>query len=341
MSPTPPAEPNEVADLVVTWSGYVLAGFTLLVTLFTAIVVIAGIFGLREIKNITEVSKKADEHLGEARMLLQQLRNEVEGIGGRMNSLVEVSYLFNQGELAYREGEYEKAVEFLGRAAALDPRNVQVLYRLGRAFTNVGDDVAAPLRFKEMLELGVKTGDAERGLALVYRYTDSAQALRYARQGTRVAAGNARNWNCLGLILRDQGELAEARAAHERAAEIDDQSATTPFYLALLAAGRNAEHAVTQCHVAVYRLDQQERRGQMKMVWGHLIRWADHVLAGRYVQADESIPALTENCRSRRRVREVCGHMDFLLRALRREEFRDRYLRPVESRWPPPASERA
>ena len=166
MPSTPPADPGEVADLIVTWSGLILAGFTLLFSLFTAILVIAGIFGLREIKNITEVSHAADAHLIQAKELLRQLRKEVDGIGERMNSLVEVSYLFNQGNLAYREGEYERSSWV---SAALDPRNAQVLYRLGRAFTNVGDEVAAPLRFKEMQDMGDRTGDAERGLAMAYR----------------------------------------------------------------------------------------------------------------------------------------------------------------------------
>jgi tetratricopeptide (TPR) repeat protein len=93
------------------------------------------------------------------------LRNEIAGIDGRMNSLVEVSYLFNHGELAYRAGEYLKAVDFLGRAVVLDPRNPRILYRLGRALTNAGDHVAAPDRFKEMKALGGSSGEPERGLS--------------------------------------------------------------------------------------------------------------------------------------------------------------------------------
>jgi tetratricopeptide (TPR) repeat protein len=110
------------------------------------------------------------------------LRNEIAGIDGRMNSLVEVSYLFNQGELAYRAGEYLKAVDFLGRAVVLDPRNPRILYRLGRALTNAGDHVAAPDRFKEMKALGGSSGEPETGLARVYRYSDPGQAIRYARR---------------------------------------------------------------------------------------------------------------------------------------------------------------
>jgi hypothetical protein len=109
--------------------------------------VLAGVFGLREIKNIRQageqVSSRAAAILADANDQLMRLKNEVAGIDGRMNSMVEVAYLFNQGELAYRAGEYPKVVDFLGRAATLDPRNARVLYRLGRSLTNLGDEAPA------------------------------------------------------------------------------------------------------------------------------------------------------------------------------------------------------
>src|SRR5689334_21649886 len=105
MSPSPTADPSQVANSVVTWSGLVLTGFSFLLTVFTAILLLAGLFGLREIRNIRragqEVGDEANKILKEANALLAQLRDEIDGIDGRMNSMVEVSYLFNQGELAY------------------------------------------------------------------------------------------------------------------------------------------------------------------------------------------------------------------------------------------------
>lgn len=339
MSPSPAVDPSEVANSVVTWSGFVLAGFTFLLTVFTAFLLLAGLLGLREIRNIRQagddVSRRASTILTEVNDLLVRLKGEVDGIDERMNSMVEVSYLFNQGELAYRAGEYGKAADFLGRAATLDPRNARVLYRLGRAMTNLGDEVAAPERFREMQALGTHPGEAERGLALVYRYTDPSQALRYAQEAVNAAPNSHRNWNCMGLVLRDGGDIGGAFRAHERAAELSVDSVVTPFYLSLLLAHRGAaERAVRECGLAVYRLELQEQRSSVKPLWAELIRWTDRILAGDYEAADRWTRALAGSCTSRRRAREIGGHMDFLLRSLNREEKRDRFLRPVEERWP-------
>lgn len=329
-----------MASAVVTWSGFVLAGFSFLLTVFTAFVLLAGMLGLREIRNIRqageEVGRRASTILTDVNDLLTRLKGEVDGIDERMNSIVEVAYLFNQGELAYRAGEYGKAADYLGRAATLDPRNARVLYRLGRSLTNLGDEVAAPERFKEMQALGTHPGDAERGLALVFRYANPGQALRYAQEAVSVAADNYRNWNCLGLLLRDTGDIPGAFRAHEQAAALSADSAVTPFYLALLRANQRAvERAVRESGLAIYRLEQQEQRSSVKSLWAELIRWTDRILAGDYEAADRWTRALAESCTSRRRAREIGGHMDFLLRSLNREEKRDRYLRPVEERWPP------
>jgi tetratricopeptide (TPR) repeat protein len=333
-SPTP-GDPNQVADLVVTWSGIVLAGFTLLITVWSVVLVIAGIFGFRELKSMRAAGDEVREKVREAEALTVQVRSAFEGIGDRMNSLVEVSYLFNQGEAAYRDGSYEKAVDFLGRAATLDPKNVRVLYRLGRSLTNVGDDVAAPGRFEDARECGLLDGSAERGLALAFRYSDRSQALRYAEQAVQRGADNARNWNCLGLIYRDAGRFQEAQRAHERAAELDRDSATTPFYLALLEAQKKSHsRALDESHEAVYRLEDQERRGRLKPMWAELIRWTDYILKGQYDKADELTPLISTNCSSLRRAREISDHMDFLLRALEREVHLTRYLGPITKRWP-------
>jgi Flp pilus assembly protein TadD len=341
---SPAADPGQVASSIVSWSGFVLAGFSLLLTVITAILVLAGIFGLREIRNIRkageDVSGRADAVIVEANSLLAELRKEVDGIDGRMNSMVEVSYLFNQGEQAYRAGEYAKAVGFLGRAATLDPRNARVLYRLGRSLTNLGDETSAPQRFKEMQDLNTSTGDAERGLALVYRYSDPGRALRYAQEAVAVNPTNHSNYNCLGLLLRDSGDITGASEAHEKATNLSGDSAVTPFYLALLRAHQRAtQRAVAESRTAVYRVEHQQQLGPVKTLWAELIRWSDHILAGAYDVADEPARELADICSSRRRAREIGGHMDFLLRALGRETLMDRYLGPIERKWPPQQGE--
>jgi tetratricopeptide (TPR) repeat protein len=344
MVPSPSADPNQVATSIVTWSGFVLAGFSFLLTVFTAFVLLAGLFGLRELRNIRkagqEVGEETKKILNDANTFLLRLQNEVASIDGRMNSLVEVSYLFNQGELAYRAGEYLRAVDYLGRAILLDPKNARVLYRLGRAMTNAGDDAAAPERFKEMKLLGEHSGDPERGLAWVYRYTNPGQALRHAEKASSVDPVNHQNWNCLGILQRDDGDILTSLKSHERAADLEPKSVVTPFFLSLLRARQGSEErARSDCSAAVYQLRAQEQRSPVKSIWADLILWADRVLAGDYDGADRLSVSLAASCTSRRRAREVGGHMDFLLRSLHRESFLTRYLGPVEQRWPPQPGE--
>jgi tetratricopeptide (TPR) repeat protein len=339
MPTTPPADPTEIANTVVNWSALVLTGFTLLLTIFTLIFLAAGFAGIRELVSIrragNDARKAVDQQLDEVNDLLRKIHDEVDNIDERLTTLVEVSYLFNQGEAAYRNGDYEKAVEFLSRAAQLEPKNEKLLFRLGRSLTNVGDDIAGPARIKKAQELGMAGGAPERGLALAYRYTQPTQALRYAEQAVERGIDSPRNWNCLGLIRRDRGDVLGARQAHERAAELDYDSSTTPFYLALLEAHHKAtQRAVEEANEAVYRLASQERRGQVKPMWAELIRWGHSVIVGNYEEADRFVPLIVHDCKSMRRAREIYGHMDFLLRALDRESMRERYVGPIEAKWP-------
>ncbi|GIF78329.1 tetratricopeptide repeat protein [Asanoa siamensis] len=315
-----------------------LTAFSLLLAVVTALLLIAGLFGLREIRSIREMGRKADKVVHDAEEVLDELRGKIAGIDKRMDSMVEVSYLFNQGEHAYRDGEFAKAVDYLSRAATLDPQNPRVLYRLGRSLTNLGDDIAAPERFKEMqrLEPSEHLGDAERGLALVYRYTNPGLALQYAEQATAIAPESHRNWNTLGLILRDTGDIDRAYAAHQRAAEFDANSAVTPFYRALLLAHRGSNGpAVEECRLAARRVEIQSRLTPIKSLWAAIIMWSHAILRDEYADADGFTLQLADACTSRRRAREIGGHMDFLLRALGKDEHRNRYLGRIEARWPP------
>ena len=149
-----------------------------------------------------------------------------------------------------------------------------------------------------------------------------------------IGPDEARNWNCLGLMLRDSGDFAAAKHAHESAAQIDRESVTTPFYLAMLEANANAfQRAINDSGMAMVRLEDQERLGKVKPLWAALIRWADAILRGDYPQADRWTRILRDKCLSRRRALEVHGHMVFLLRSLDRDEFLERFAGPIERRW--------
>ena len=160
-------EISDLAGLIVTWSGLVLARFGLLMTLLTILFVAAGFVGVRELRSIRDTGQRARRELDEQqkiahqildegnraveaaealsveanrllsrartaadvtesqseqiRRLNERLQAQISDLDQRVSTIVEVSYLFNEGEAAYRAGQYEKAVEFLQRAYELDP----------------------------------------------------------------------------------------------------------------------------------------------------------------------------------------------------------------------------
>ncbi|WFE23685.1 tetratricopeptide repeat protein [Solwaraspora sp. WMMD937] len=379
MEPDSP-DPIQIAELVIAWSGGIIAAFALLVTALTVVFVFAGFVGVRELRTIRRtgararleldrqrvvaeeivaqadraidqaenLSEQADTLVGrvetavgraerqseQVHLLIEDMRSRLSDFDHRLTTQVEVSYLFNQGEAAYWEGYYEKAVECLRRAVELDPRNPRVRYRLGRSLTNLGEDAAAEQELTTAMSHRLPADAADRALALLHRYARPDRALAYARNSTKHGPHDAQNWNCLGLLLRDNGDFTAARDAHQQANRLDQELVSTPFFLALLAAhGQALPHARDRSAEAISRLDSSERRAKIKPMWASLIRWTDEVLRGNYAEADLHAAVLYQTCQSSRRAREICDHMDFLLRSLAREEHRDRYLGAIERTW--------
>ncbi|MEV1286888.1 tetratricopeptide repeat protein [Micromonospora sp. NPDC049679] len=376
----PTADPGQIANLVITWSGVILAAFALLVAIMTVLFVVAGFVGIRELRSIRQVGQRArreldqqkavaqeivaqadravhgaetlseqantlvgrvqtavaraDQQSEQVHLLIEDMQSRLSDFDQRLTTQVEVSYLFNQGEAAYREGHYETSVEFLRRAIELDPRNPRVRYRLGRSLTNLGEENAAGEELETALTYKLPTDAGERALALLHRYSDPDRALTHARHAIQYGPGSAGNWNCLGLILRDNGDFVGARDAHQQANQLDGEQVVTPFYLALLAAQAQAlPHARDRSAEAIRRLDSGQGRASIKPMWAALIRWADLLMRGSYAEADTFAEILYETCPSTRRAREICDHMDFLLRSLGREEYRERYVARIEQHW--------
>lgn len=379
-APAPDDDVGELADLIVTWSGLVLAGFGLLMSVLTILFVAAGFVGIRELRSIRETGRRARRELDEQkkvageildegnravqaaeslsveanellerarlaaevteaqseqiRLLNARLQTQISDLDQRVSTIVEVSYLFNQGEAAYRSGEYEKAIDLLQRALELDPKNARVRYRLGRSLTNLGRDAEAAQELRAAIEGGLSRDRGERALAYLYRYTDPVAAQTHAARATEAGPDHAPNWNCLGLLRRDIGDFTGSREAHLRAYELNPHLITTPFYLALLAAQAQAfPQARERSTEAMHLLEEGERRARIKNIWAAVIRWADTVLRGAYDDADTYAAELSATCPSARRAQEICDHMDFLLRALGREQHRERYAGSMERTW--------
>jgi tetratricopeptide (TPR) repeat protein len=324
----------QVASLLITWSGIILTFVTLLIAA-------AAFFGIREVRNVrasyADAARIRDSltlQMEEIKGLVRHWESEVATIDAKLETSMQAAYAFNQGQEAYRDGNYQKAIDFFTRASGLQPTNSQILCRLGRAYTNLGEVAAAADAFKGALSLNPNEAEALRGLAGTYRYTDSAAALEYAKQAVNKGPDDARNWNYIGLVLRDGGQLDESLEAHQRAANLRPGSPITAFYLSLLAAYQR-KSALARQHMesATKRLEEEEQVGRIKPLWSAVIRWGAAVLNGDYEAADRYAGESADLCTSSRRATEVGQHFEFFLRALEREQYISRFCTPLTQRF--------
>ncbi|MDR7321259.1 MULTISPECIES: tetratricopeptide repeat protein [Catenuloplanes] len=380
----PPPDPARFADLIVEWSGLVLAGFALLMTVMTIIFVAAGFLGIREVRSIRAIrlrarleqevqrsiandvidrgnqavltgeqladvsqsllaeARRSVEHITDALQKVEEqaarvaemearLQDSLADFDGRLSRQVEVNYLFARGEDSYNRSRYTRAIEFWKRAAEVDPQNGRVRYRMGRALTNIGDDKRALAHLEAAIERGIPEDLGERGLALFYRYSKPERAFRHALRATEINGESSEHWDLLGLLYRDSGDFVRSREAHGKAEAVGDEPVVPPFFLALLEAQANAIQRARGCSErAVQRLDRSDDGAPVRFLWASTIRWADAVLRADYDRADRHAAELRDSGITARRAHEVCDHMDFLLRALGREEHRRRYVEPIE-----------
>lgn len=324
--PTVVEEPSnaEIANSLVQWSAIVLAGFTLLVAVLTLGIAGAGVFGFREIRNarnsISETQREVQRQLEDAERIAERLERAAQSADARVEEIVRSAYAYNQGQEAYNGGNYQRAADFFRRASQLQPTSTAILYRLGRAYTNLDDSQRASIAFTRAVAIDNHSGEAYRGLALAARYVDPVAALDHARKATEVSPEDPKNWNCLGLLLRDTGEHQSAIDAHKRASGIEDGPITS-FYLALLyTATRRPELAGEYIQHATRDIEQHEYYGRLKPLWAAVLRWSRAVFANNSADAAEWARKAASACQSGRRTHEVRGHMLFLLTSIGRSD---------------------
>lgn len=344
---TAPRTPEAMASsstggtIIIEWSGVLIASLTFLVTILTLATAIVGFFGFSELRRArdraTATQKQMTDRLREIESLADRWENTIQEADNRLEVIVQSAYGFNQGQEAYAEANYQRAVDCFHRASQLQPRSTAILYKLGRSYTNTGELQKAEDAFYKVLQLDPACSEAYRGIAIAYRYDDLPKALINARLAVEVEEKDLKNWNCLGLLLRDEQNIEEAIAAHKRAYRLDETQRITSFYLALLYAdAKRTATARDYLHEATVDLDRVEHFGRIKPLWAAVLKWAHAAFDGDNEEAGRWALEAAGACRqSQRRVHEVRGHMLFLLAALGRpdlEQLPDTLRNPV----PPP-----
>jgi protein O-GlcNAc transferase len=122
------------------------------------------------------------------------------------------------GRLAYQQGKFAEAVDFLGRAHALDPANAVCEMRLGLALLVTQRLSEAEVHLRFAAESRPDFHEAWDALAHCFRAQQRLrEALECHEKALAIAPGYAPGWYNRGLTLTVAGCMAEANICFARA----------------------------------------------------------------------------------------------------------------------------
>jgi len=155
--------------------------------------------------------------------------------------------VFEAGVAASKANDHDGAIAKFTEASTLIPNCYDCFYNIGVSYTQKKDDKQAEAAFLKAIELKPNYTEAMNALATMYnnqkRFDEAAAMSAKASASGGGSAGGADNIYNQGIILWNQGKIAEAKAKFEETLKADANYADAHFQLgmALLNEGKLTE----------------------------------------------------------------------------------------------------
>jgi tetratricopeptide (TPR) repeat protein len=158
----------------------------------------------------------------------------------------ELKKIFEEGVTASRANQHDAAIEKFNAALAISPACFDCQFNIGVALMAKKDEKAAEDAWKKALEMKPDYAEALNALSTLYnnqKRFDEAGAMSAKAAAAGGGAGNADATFNQGIILWNQGKIAEAKAKFEETLKANANHADAHFQLgmALLNEGKLAE----------------------------------------------------------------------------------------------------
>ena len=162
----------------------------------------------------------------------------------------ELKKAFEEGVTASRAGQHDVAIEKFNAALAISPACFDCQFNIGVALMAKKDEKAAEEAWKKALEMKPDYAEALNALSTLYnnqKRFDEAAAMSAKAATAGGGAGSADATFNQGIILWNQGKIAEAKVKFEETIKINATHADAHYQLgmAMLNEGKLAE-AVTE-----------------------------------------------------------------------------------------------
>ncbi len=157
----------------------------------------------------------------------------------------ELRKVFDEGVVASRAGNHDAAIEKFQAALAVSPACFDCLYNIGVAYLAKKDDKQAEETWKKALEVKPDYTEALNALSTLYnnqKRFDEASAMS-AKAAAAGGSGSADATFNQGIILWNQGKIADAKAKFEETIKANPAHADAHYQLgmALLNEGKLAD----------------------------------------------------------------------------------------------------
>lgn len=148
----------------------------------------------------------------------------------------ELKKVFEEGVQASRAGQHDAAIEKFQAALVLQPSCFDCHFNIGVAQMSKKDEKAAEASWKQALELKADYAEALNALSTLYnnqKRFDEAAAMSAKAASAAGGAGNADATFNQGIILWNQGKIAEAKSKFEETIKLNPSHADAHYQLGM------------------------------------------------------------------------------------------------------------
>lgn len=157
--------------------------------------------------------------------------------GGADPKAAELRKTFEEGVAASKAGDHDAAIAKFTAAATQLPTCSDCYYNIGVSYLQKKDEKQAEEAFKKALELKPEYPEAATALATLYnnqkRFDEAAAMSAKAAAGGGGAGGGADAVYNQGIILWNQGKIAEAKVKFEEALKADPNHADSHYQMGM------------------------------------------------------------------------------------------------------------
>ncbi len=144
-------------------------------------------------------------------------------------------YFFNQALGLEKEECWDEAVSAYQEAIRLNPQYVEALSNLGNVYRRQRQWAKAITAYQDARRLKPQSADLHNNLGVVYKEKgDLDQALAQYQEATQLSPQHAEAHHNMGVVLKDQGKLDEAARALQQALNLKPNYANAHYHLGLI-----------------------------------------------------------------------------------------------------------